>query len=71
MRIIGGNLKSKGISFLKSKTSRPLKDSVKENIFNILTHSKLFKVNLVRLKQKLKLVTTSRKKKSNLKMLPQ
>ena len=46
MRIIGGNLKSKGISFLKSKTTRPLKDSVKENIFNILTHSKLFKVNL-------------------------
>ncbi len=41
MRIIGGNLKGKIISFLKSSTTRPLKDFVKENIFNILIHSNL------------------------------
>tara|TARA_B100001093_G_scaffold503458_1_gene557866 strand:- start:3319 stop:3876 length:558 start_codon:yes stop_codon:yes gene_type:complete len=46
MRIIGGNLKSKEIIYLKSKTTRPLKDFVKENIFNILSHSKLFKINI-------------------------
>ena len=46
MRIISGNLKGKSISFIKSLTTRPLKDSVKENIFNILAHSRLIKVNL-------------------------
>ena len=30
MRIIGGELKGKSFNFLKSKTTRPLKDSVKE-----------------------------------------
>ena len=46
MRIISGKLKGKNISFLKSPTTRPLKDSVKENIFNIIVHSKLLKVNM-------------------------
>ena len=46
MRIISGKLKGKSINFVKSLTTRPLKDSVKENIFNILTHSNLFKINL-------------------------
>ena len=46
MRIIGGNLKGKSIIFLKSKTTRPLKDSVKENIFNIIAHSNLLNINL-------------------------
>ena len=39
MRIISGFLKGKKIKFLKNLTTRPLKDSVKENIFNILIHS--------------------------------
>jgi 16S rRNA (guanine966-N2)-methyltransferase len=46
MRIISGNLKGKSIKFFKSNTTRPLKDSVKENIFNIIIHSKLFNINL-------------------------
>ena len=46
MRIISGNLRGKNIFFLKSLTTRPLKDSVKENIFNILTHSNLLNVNI-------------------------
>ena len=39
MRIISGSLKGKSIDFLKNARTRPLKDSVKENIFNILIHS--------------------------------
>ena len=46
MRIIGGKLKGKSISFLKSSTTRPLKDSVKESIFNIISHSYLLNVNI-------------------------
>ena len=46
MRVISGKLKGKTISFLKSKKTRPLKDSVKENIFNVLAHSNLVKVKL-------------------------
>ena len=39
MRIIGGKFKGKLIQFLRVGKTRPLKDSVKENIFNILNHS--------------------------------
>ena len=46
MRIIAGKLKGKPLMFLKSLNTRPLKDSVKENIFNILSHSKLINVVL-------------------------
>ncbi len=46
MRIISGKLKGKTLSFLKSSTTRPLKDSVKENIFNILDHSTLLNISL-------------------------
>tara|TARA_B100001996_G_scaffold373666_1_gene351388 strand:+ start:15 stop:578 length:564 start_codon:yes stop_codon:yes gene_type:complete len=46
MRIIGGKLKGKSISFLKSSTTRPLKDSVKESIFNIISHSYLLNINV-------------------------
>ena len=46
MRIISGKLKGKSICFIKSLTTRPLKDSVKESIFNILNHSNLLNVNL-------------------------
>lgn len=46
MRIISGRLKGKSIFFLKNKKTRPLKDSLKENIFNILSHSNLFDVKI-------------------------
>jgi len=46
MRIISGKLKGKLISFTKSSSTRPLKDSVKENIFNIITHSNLINITL-------------------------
>ena len=37
MRIISGKFKGKSIHFIKSKVTRPLRDMVKENIFNILS----------------------------------
>jgi len=46
MRIISGKLKGKNISFLKSITTRPLKDSVKESIFNVISHSNLLDIKL-------------------------
>ena len=46
MRIISGFLKGKKIDFLKSSTTRPLRDFVKENIFNIIKHSNLISVKL-------------------------
>ena len=46
MRIISGKFKGRIISFLKNSTTRPLKDTVKENIFNILKHSNLIKVKI-------------------------
>jgi len=46
MRIISGKLKGKSITFIKTSTTRPLKDSVKENIFNIIAHSNLLNINL-------------------------
>lgn len=39
MRIIGGKYKGKRLLFQKNLITRPLKDSVKENLFNILIHS--------------------------------
>ena len=46
MRIISGKFKGRPIMYLKSLSTRPLKDSVKENIFNIIAHSKLINVVL-------------------------
>ena len=46
MRIISGKFKGRTIEFLKNFNTRPLKDSVKENIFNIIDHSKEIMVNL-------------------------
>ena len=46
MRIISGFLKGKKINFLKNSITRPLKDSVKENIFNILNHSNLLNIQI-------------------------
>ena len=39
MRVIGGKLKGKLIHNPTDKTTRPLKDMVRESIFNILVHS--------------------------------
>ena len=46
MRIIGGRFKGKSVLFLKNLITRPLKDSVKENVFNIINHSKFINSNL-------------------------
>ena len=46
MRILSGKFKGKSISFIKSTITRPLKDSVKENIFNIINHSNLLSISL-------------------------
>ncbi len=46
MRIISGFLKGQTIDFKKSSTTRPLKDSVRENIFNILSHSNFIDIQL-------------------------
>ena len=45
MRIIGGKLKNKKIYFPKNFKTRPLKDNVRENIFNILLHSNIIDIN--------------------------
>ena len=45
MRIIGGKLKNKKINFPKNIKTRPLKDNVRENIFNILLHSNIVDIN--------------------------
>ena len=44
MRVISGTLKGRSLNFLKNSYTRPLKDSVKESIFNILKHSNLINV---------------------------
>ena len=46
MRVISGYLKGKPIIFVKNSKTRPLKDSVKENIFNILQHSNLINIKI-------------------------
>ena len=46
MRIISGELKGRSIKFLKNSKTRPLKDIVKENIFNVLQHSNLINIDI-------------------------
>ena len=46
MRIISGKFKGKSINFIKNLNTRPLKDLVRENIFNILKHSKDININV-------------------------
>lgn len=48
MRVIGGYLKSKKIYYVKNTITRPLRDFVKENIFNKILHSKLIKPSIER-----------------------
>tara|TARA_B100000035_G_scaffold308505_1_gene313281 strand:- start:132 stop:692 length:561 start_codon:yes stop_codon:yes gene_type:complete len=46
MRIIAGKFKGKKLFLPKDKNTRPLKDIVKESIFNLLKHSKKINVEL-------------------------
>ncbi len=46
MRVISGKLKGKKLSFLDSPTTRPLKDMVRESIFNVVLHSNLISVSI-------------------------
>ena len=46
MRIISGSYKGKKILEPKDILTRPLKDLTKESIFNIITHSNKFNINL-------------------------
>ena len=46
MRIISGNFKNKKLLLPSDNCTRPLKDLVKESIFNIIEHSKLIKFKI-------------------------
>jgi len=46
MRIISGFLKNKKIDYLKTSTTRPLRDFVRESIFNVVMHSNLIDVSI-------------------------
>tara|TARA_B100000029_G_C17345205_1_gene876754 strand:+ start:26 stop:595 length:570 start_codon:yes stop_codon:yes gene_type:complete len=46
MRIIAGQLKGATINMPKNSNTRPLKDMVRESIFNLLIHSKKISINL-------------------------
>ena len=46
MRIVSGKFRGKLIHNPIDKTTRPLKDMVRESIFNILEHSRNEKINL-------------------------
>jgi len=39
MRIVSGDLRGSTLYITKDKTTRPLKDMVRESIFNLLIHS--------------------------------
>ena len=47
MRIIGGKNKGKKIYLPIDKNTRPLRDLVKESIFNLLEHSKKYKKDII------------------------
>jgi len=46
MRIISGNFKGKKLFLPKDKNTRPLKDIVKESIFNLINHSRKINLNI-------------------------
>ena len=46
MRIITGKLKGKSIDYIKNDVTRPLRDAVKESIFNIIKHSNKIRVKI-------------------------
>tara|TARA_Y100001958_G_C21186519_1_gene515440 strand:- start:595 stop:1161 length:567 start_codon:yes stop_codon:yes gene_type:complete len=47
MRIISGNFKGKKILFPSGIQTRPLKDMVKESIFNLILHSRKINVKII------------------------
>jgi len=48
MRIISGDLRGSTLYITKDKTTRPLKDMVRESIFNLLIHSNKISFQLAR-----------------------
>tara|TARA_B100000674_G_scaffold459415_1_gene436542 strand:+ start:117 stop:677 length:561 start_codon:yes stop_codon:yes gene_type:complete len=46
MRIISGKFKGKNINLPKDKTTRPLRDLVKEALFNVIAHSNKININI-------------------------
>lgn len=46
MRIISGKFKGKKINLPKDKVTRPLRDLVKESIFNVIEHSNKIDINI-------------------------
>jgi 16S rRNA (guanine966-N2)-methyltransferase len=46
MRIIAGNFKGKKLFLPEDKNTRPLKDIVKESIFNLIQHSNKININI-------------------------
>ena len=48
MRIISGDLRGSALYITKDKTTRPLKDMVRESIFNLLIHSNKISFQLTR-----------------------
>ena len=46
MRIISGKLKGKKLFFLNSSSTRPLKDIVRESVFNVILHSNLINISI-------------------------
>ena len=47
MRIIGGNYRGKKIYLPLDKKTRPLRDIVKESIFNLIEHSNNFLMRVI------------------------
>ncbi len=39
LRIIGGSMRGRGVLYLGDRATRPMKDSIRETVFNILGHS--------------------------------
>ncbi len=46
MRVIAGNFRGKKIKFINSLITRPLRDIVRENIFNLIRHGKNINVKI-------------------------
>ena len=47
MKILGGQFKGKKLFLPKNNKTRPLKNIVKESIFNLLEHSKKFNTQII------------------------
>ena len=58
MRIISGDLKGKKLSAPLDKSTRPLKDMVRESIFNIINHSNKVSKKICSSINKFKIIVT-------------